>query len=145
MKEGRPAVVAYGQLEEVNEMLRLRAKEKNCELHWALPPEDVRGYAADYSLKGIHFSPPYNLSINHNSLKGDHQLFNLGVIMTTVDILREEGWKLDYDHVIQGLRSVSWPGRLQTISWKGREVNLSLSLPLSHAHIHIPDLTYLTY
>jgi dihydrofolate synthase / folylpolyglutamate synthase len=59
-----------------------------------------------------------------NKQKGDHQLLNLGVVMATVDVLREEGWKLEYENVIQGLRSVTWPGRLQTINWKGREVNI---------------------
>jgi len=104
MKEGRPAVVAYGQLNEVNEMLQQRANEKNCTVHWALPPEDVTTYASDFALKG------------------DHQLLNLGVVLATVDVLREEGYKLEYENVIQGLRSVRWPGRLQTINWKGREI-----------------------
>ena len=49
----------------------------------------------------------------HLPLLGTHQLRNAAVALTTVDILRQRGWRISDDSVRQGLASVAWPGRFQ--------------------------------
>lgn len=49
-------------------------------------------------------------------LLGDHQLHNAAVVLAVADALIEEGWRISEDHIRQGLRDVSWPGRFDIIS-----------------------------
>ena len=44
-------------------------------------------------------------------LLGDHQLHNAAVVLGVIDTLQEKGWKITEDHVREGLKTVSWPGR----------------------------------
>ena len=44
-------------------------------------------------------------------LLGDHQLHNAAVVLGVIDTLQEKGWNITEEHVREGLRDVSWPGR----------------------------------
>ena len=48
-------------------------------------------------------------------LLGAHQLRNAAVALTTVDILRQRGWRISEGAVRRGLASVTWPGRFQVV------------------------------
>ena len=49
-------------------------------------------------------------------LLGQHQMFNTAVVLATVDCLKEQGWKITEDHIREGLRDVTWPGRFDIVS-----------------------------
>ena len=49
-------------------------------------------------------------------LLGNHQLHNAAVVLSVVDALIEQGWKITEDHIRSGLRDVSWPGRFDIVS-----------------------------
>jgi len=49
-------------------------------------------------------------------LLGDHQLHNAAVVLSTVDALIEQGWKITEEHIREGLRRVTWPGRFDIVS-----------------------------
>ena len=51
----------------------------------------------------------------HLPLLGAHQLRNAAVALTTVDILRQRGWRISEGAVRRGLASVTWPGRFQVV------------------------------
>jgi len=51
----------------------------------------------------------------HLPLLGAHQLRNAAVALTTVDILRQRGWRISDDAVRRGLSAVTWPGRFQVV------------------------------
>ena len=44
-------------------------------------------------------------------LLGEHQLYNASVALSAVDTLIEKGWHITEDHIRQGLKNTSWPGR----------------------------------
>ena len=44
-------------------------------------------------------------------LLGDHQLHNAAVVLSIADALIARGWKITEDHIREGIRTVSWPGR----------------------------------
>ena len=46
-------------------------------------------------------------------LLGDHQLHNAAVVLTIVDILQNKGWNITEEHIREGMRVVTWPGRFQ--------------------------------
>ena len=54
----------------------------------------------------------YELTI---PLLGYHQLENAATAVASLEVLRERGLKLSRESIIEGLRKVSWPGRLQVI------------------------------
>ncbi len=48
-------------------------------------------------------------------LLGDHQLHNAAVVLAVVDTLREKGYAIGENHIREGLRTVSWPGRFDIV------------------------------
>ena len=49
-------------------------------------------------------------------LLGDHQLHNASVVLSIADALIEQGWKITDEHIREGIRDVSWPGRFDIVS-----------------------------
>ena len=49
-------------------------------------------------------------------LLGDHQLHNAAVVLSVMDALKSRGWCITEQHIREGLRTVSWPGRFDIIS-----------------------------
>ncbi len=48
-------------------------------------------------------------------LLGDHQLHNAAVVLGIADTLIEKGWNITEEHIREGLRDVSWPGRFDIV------------------------------
>ncbi|MBE6920842.1 MAG: bifunctional folylpolyglutamate synthase/dihydrofolate synthase [Ruminococcaceae bacterium] len=48
-------------------------------------------------------------------LLGDHQLHNASVVLSIADTLIEKGWNISEDHIRDGIRDVSWPGRFDMV------------------------------
>ena len=48
-------------------------------------------------------------------LLGAHQLHNASVVLSIADTLIEKGWKISEQHIREGLRDVSWPGRFHIV------------------------------
>lgn len=48
-------------------------------------------------------------------LLGEHQLRNAAVVITTADVLRENGWNISDENIRDGIASVSWPGRFELL------------------------------
>lgn len=49
-------------------------------------------------------------------LLGDHQLHNAAVVLGVVDALTDRGWQITEQHIYDGIRAVSWPGRFDVVS-----------------------------
>ncbi len=48
-------------------------------------------------------------------LLGAHQLHNAAVVLSVADTLIEKGWNISEQHIREGLRDVSWPGRFHIV------------------------------
>ena len=48
-------------------------------------------------------------------LLGDHQLHNAATVLSVLDRLIARGWKISEEHIREGLRTVSWPGRFDVM------------------------------
>ncbi len=46
-------------------------------------------------------------------LLGEHQMFNAAVVLSIMDTLMEKGWNITEEHIRQGMKEVSWPGRFE--------------------------------
>ena len=51
----------------------------------------------------------------HLPLLGDHQLHNAAVVLAVAETLQEIGWKITKEHIYEGIRDVSWPGRFDIV------------------------------
>ena len=49
-------------------------------------------------------------------LLGDHQLHNASVVLSIADTLIDLGWNITEEHIRDGIRDVSWPGRFDIVS-----------------------------
>jgi len=49
-------------------------------------------------------------------LLGDHQLHNASVVLSVMDTMIENGWKISEQNIYDGIREVSWPGRFDIVS-----------------------------
>ena len=51
----------------------------------------------------------------HLPLLGDHQLHNAAVVLGVAETLIERGWKISKEHIYEGIRDVTWPGRFDIV------------------------------
>ena len=49
-------------------------------------------------------------------LLGEHQMFNASVVLSVMDALVEQGWQISEEHIREGLKCVTWPGRFDIVS-----------------------------
>ena len=48
-------------------------------------------------------------------LLGEHQRYNAAVVLGIMDTLIEKGWSITEEHIYEGLRETSWPGRFHIV------------------------------
>lgn len=100
LKPHCPAVIAP-QPAEAKAVLKARLAELDCLVTWVDPE-----VSCSYSL----------------SLPGEHQLINAALAITTFHILQKQGWKITENHIIQGLATTQWRGRLQWTKWRNHNL-----------------------
>ncbi len=109
-KEGCHAVV-YRGTPEVEAVYEALCKEKNIPLAKAdfdsirLHRHDLTGQCFDCgSRKGLELP-----------LLGDHQLHNAAVVLSVVDSLIARGYRITEEHIREGIKTVTWPGRFEIV------------------------------
>lgn len=55
-------------------------------------------------------------------LQGEVQLGNVAVAISTVLLLRQDGWEVTNEALTQGIAKTRWPGRLQWYNWRGHKI-----------------------
>ncbi len=107
---------------EAAQVVKERIELLNCPVQWVSPAQCIQSR-----------TPPYPWAITEEMayplpLLGDMQLINSALAITTLKILRQQGWAIS-DHAIQtGMANTHWPGRLQWTEWQG------MSLLIDGAH-----------
>lgn len=110
IKEGRP-VVSYGGVPEADAVI----EKKAAEMHAPLTVVDFNKLRCDGgNLDEVTFDFD---SLNGVKLPliGSYQPKNAAVAITTLRVLRENGWNIPEDAIRQGLETVSWPGRFELL------------------------------
>ncbi len=110
LKEGCDAV-AYRGAGEVLRVFEEVCQKKAINLRVARF-EDVRILRQDLSGQVFCWRSYRDLRIN---LIGEHQIFNAVVVLETVELLLQRGWKIAEDAVRRGLAGALWPARLEVI------------------------------
>ena len=110
-KEGGRAVV-YRGTEGVEAVYEQICRERNVTLRKADFDSIV---LSSHGLEGQVFSCGTRQDLVL-PLLGDHQLHNASVVLSVMDTLIDMGWSISEDHIREGIRDVSWPGRFDIVS-----------------------------
>ena len=78
----------------------------------------VQGEDGEFNYEGLH-RKLWGIYLN---LKGFHQVINATTALGAVEVLEELGYHISPDAMINGLREVDWPGRLEMISFAPRVI-----------------------
>lgn len=116
IKQGRPVVC--GEMDRVAlDIVRSTASQNGCILRSA--SENVNIQFKSRSLSGqkvVVESSEASYGTINLPLSGAHQLANMAVAITTIEVLADNGVDLPEKAVKKGLSHVVWPGRLQVLS-----------------------------
>lgn len=107
-------VVSSGGCPEADAVFRETCQKQGARL---VEVEMSRLHVQEQSLAGTRFDfAP--LKVLKLSLAGSYQLRNAATAITTVEVLRQQGWKIPEQALRQGLAGVRWPGRLDCLREK---------------------------
>ncbi|MAR06932.1 MAG: dihydrofolate synthase [Cyanobium sp. NAT70] len=95
-------VISASQHPDVAAVLERQCKDQHATLNWVdpLPPDWVLGLA------------------------GEIQRSNAAVARGALQALNKLGWEISDHWIRQGFQKAHWPGRLQTVDWKGHSIRL---------------------
>jgi dihydrofolate synthase / folylpolyglutamate synthase len=109
------AVVSHPQPEEADRVIDRDCREKGVKL--LRVGTDVTRQALSHDLEHQEMEiqgrlDRYRVSI---PLLGDYQLDNTAAAVAGLELVRERGWKISREDILEGLAGVSFPGRLQLL------------------------------
>lgn len=112
IKDRVPVVTAVEQPSAL-QVIENICKEKEAQLYKLGNDFSLHMKGKDiFSYKGVKESFD-DLRLN---LLGSHQFYNASLAITVIELLRGRGFTIHRDAIYNGLRKVSWPGRLETVS-----------------------------
>ena len=110
IKPGCP-VVSYGGVPEADAVIRRVAAEQ----HAPLTEVDFHKLQVDGgNLDAVTFDYD-GLNGVHLPLIGSYQPHNAALAITTLRVLRQQGWNIPEEAIRTGLESVQWPGRFELL------------------------------
>ena len=121
IKRGVPVVIApqpdkaLGVFLEVSKQKGAPVVQVDREMSWRKDRAGLDGQSFDVS--GLRSD--YSVRI---PLLGDHQIENASTAIATAETLTDRGLPLSTAAIVDGLRQVRWPGRLQVLSGAGPQV-----------------------
>jgi len=112
IKKGRPLITAATQphvLRLFSKMCRERGSHyfrvgKEFKYIWA--------EGGDFHYEGLH----RKLWGLHLNLRGSHQIINATTALGAIEVLEDLGYPVSTDAMVEGLREVNWPGRLEVVA-----------------------------
>lgn len=123
LKPSCPAVIAPQPAEAIP-VLEQRISELGCPAIWVQPARDLgNGWAeflgADAVYPNSSKLQPFSYPL---PLLGNHQRINSALAIAALQLLQQQDWQINPDHIIQGMAKTRWPGRLQWMNWQGQRL-----------------------
>ena len=102
-------VAFYGGEPEVEEVFVKKCRETSSPLTIVDRSRlDIKSIGLDECV--FDFEPYKDI---HLPLVGTYQPYNAALAITALELMRERGWKITDENIIEGLGSVYWPGRFE--------------------------------
>jgi len=133
LKPHCPAVI--GQLPgEAEPIFRAKLAALSCPAHWVSPAQETAPGYAQVVLPDSHSQIPECSTLTSEDspqlsvisyplpLPGSHQLMNSALAIATILELRNQGWAVGDEAILQGMAQTQWLGRIQWVSWQGKDL-----------------------
>src|SRR5262249_30347887 len=111
---GATAPEACAVIEQVARQRRAPLKQLGVDFHYQYEPGEVTDSA--WRRPRVHIRtaqrPWHALELG---LLGKHQAANAALTVACVEQLRQQGWRIPDSAVVEGVRDVGWPARLEVV------------------------------
>jgi dihydrofolate synthase/folylpolyglutamate synthase len=118
IKRGRPLITAATQPQVLRLFSTICQRKGSPFFRVGKEFRYVRGEDGDLDYKGLN----RKLWSIHLNLKGFHQVLNATTALGAMEVLEDLGYPVSTGAMIDGLREVDWPGRLELVSSSPRVI-----------------------
>jgi len=112
IKKGRPLITAATQPQVLHLFSKICQEKGSPYFRVGKEFRYIRAEDGDFHYEGIN----RKLWSVHLNLKGFHQILNATTALGAMEVLEDLGYRVSTDAMIDGLKEVDWPGRLETVS-----------------------------
>lgn len=102
IKQGIPVVIGEENA-EAEAVFSSKAREMNAAMHAAYKQWKVSETSEGFTATGAHSGSTLSIETD---LRGSYQQHNIATVITSVDVLNEQGWELNDDNVVRALARV---------------------------------------
>ena len=118
IKKGRPLITAATQPQVLRLYSKICQEKKSPYFRVGKEFRYDRGEDGDFDYQGLN----RKLWSIHLNLKGVHQALNATTALGAMEVLEDLGYPVSTNAMIDGLREVDWPGRLELVSSSPRVI-----------------------
>jgi len=118
VKKGRPLITAATQPQVLRLFSNICQGRESPYFRVGKEFRCVRGEDGDFDYEGLN----RKLWSVHLNLKGFHQVINATTALGAMEVLEDLGYPVSTGAMVDGLREVDWPGRLETVSSSPRVI-----------------------
>jgi len=112
IKERRPLITAATQPQVLRLFSKICREKKAPFFRVGKEFRYILAGEGSFSYEGLH-RKLWDLSLN---LRGSHQMINATTALGAMEILDDLGYRVSNDAIVEGLKVVEWPGRLEMVS-----------------------------
>ena len=98
--------------DKVMKVFEEQCKKVKSKLH-IIKKENLRNYSFTDEIQKFSFKGYKDIEVN---LKGKSQIYNAGEVLEAIDILKNDGYKIENSAIYNGLKTVVHRARLETLS-----------------------------
>ena len=118
IKKGRPLITAATQPRVLRLFSKICQEKRSPFFRVGKEFRSIRGEDGDFDYEGLN----RKLWGIHLNLKGLHQVLNATTALGAMEVLEDLGYPVSTAAMIDGLREVDWPGRLELVSSSPRVI-----------------------
>ena len=118
IKKGRPLITAATQPQVIGLFSKICQEKRSPFFRVGKEFRSIRGEDGDFDYEGLN----RKLWDIHVNLKGLHQVLNATTALGAMEVLENLGYPVSTTAMIDGLREVDWPGRLELVSFSPRVI-----------------------
>jgi dihydrofolate synthase/folylpolyglutamate synthase len=118
IKKGKPLITAATQPQVLHLFSKICQEKESPYFRIGKEFLYARAENGDFDYEGIN----RKLWGIHLSLKGSHQVINATTALGAMEVLEELGYRVSTEAMVDGLREVDWPGRLEMVSSSPRVI-----------------------
>ena len=112
IKKGRPLITAATQPHVLRLFSKICREKESLYFRVGKEFRYISTETGDFHYEGLH----RKLWGLHLNLKGFHQLINATTALGAMEVLEDLGYPVSVDAMVEGLKEVDWPGRLEIVT-----------------------------